>query len=82
MGGLGQLTAGRLINDATVWGRDDFPDDRSWVEPLPESLVADMQSNLSGLTRRQLVGSFFGGVGLYAVGLRQKGFGNFAIDIE
>lgn len=54
MGGLGQLTAGRLINDATVWGRDDFPDDRSWVEPLPESLVADMQSNLSGLKRRQL----------------------------
>jgi hypothetical protein len=49
-----QAVAGRAIDDATVWGRDDFPDDRSWVRPLPAGLLADIDAALPALRARRL----------------------------
>lgn len=44
---------GRAIADATAWGRDDYPDDRSWVRPLPAAMLADIDAALSPLKARK-----------------------------
>jgi hypothetical protein len=49
-----QVTAGDVIEDGSVWGRNDFPDDRSWVQPLPESVITEMLGHLPALKKRHL----------------------------
>lgn len=46
---LGRISPGRPIADATVWGRDDFLDDRSWVRPIPDVLIDDIDRALPRL---------------------------------
>lgn len=45
----GTVTRGQPIRDASAWGAADYPDDRSWVRPLPESLIAGLEAALPGL---------------------------------
>ncbi|MBT5512558.1 MAG: TauD/TfdA family dioxygenase [Rhodospirillaceae bacterium] len=45
---------GDVITDATHWGRDDFPDDRSWVRPIPDWVIDDIAKALPGLRERTL----------------------------
>ena len=49
-----RIVPGRPIDDATVWGEADFPDDRSWVVPMPDALLADIDAALPGLKARGL----------------------------
>ncbi|MGZ0190254.1 MAG: TauD/TfdA family dioxygenase, partial [Alphaproteobacteria bacterium] len=45
----GRMTPGRPINDATVWGRDDFGPDRKWVKAIPDALIDDIDKGLDRL---------------------------------
>lgn len=48
-GGDGIVVRGRPIADASVWGKADYPDDRSWVRPLPDTLIGDLEAALPAL---------------------------------
>lgn len=47
--GAGRAVPGQLVEDATVWGVADYPDDRSWVRPLPAPVLEDIDRALPGL---------------------------------
>ncbi len=50
----GRFAPGQAIQDASVWGRDDYPDDRSWVRPIPDVLVDEIDRALPALRAANL----------------------------
>ena len=42
----GTARPGQPITDATVWTAADYPDDRSWVHPISESLLDDIDAGV------------------------------------
>jgi hypothetical protein len=49
-----QIIPGQPITDASVWGRDDYPDDRSWVKAIPDVLVDEIDAALPTLRAANL----------------------------
>jgi hypothetical protein len=49
-----RMSPGHAIDDATVWGRDDYPDDRSWVRPIPEAVIDELTKGLPALKALRL----------------------------
>lgn len=45
----GRITPGQTIRDASVWGAADYPDDRSWVRPIPDVLIDEIDQALPAL---------------------------------
>jgi hypothetical protein len=37
------------VHDASVWGRDDFPEDRRWAVPIPDALIDELDALLPAL---------------------------------
>lgn len=50
----GHFVPGQPVQDASVWGRDDYPDDRSWVRPIPDVLVDEIDRALPALRAANL----------------------------
>ena len=51
---IGLIERGKPIEDASVWGRDDFGEDRRWVAPIPNGLVDDIDRALPALKAANL----------------------------
>lgn len=45
---------GQMVRDASVWGRDDYPDDRSWVKPVPDMLIDEIDRALHAIRAANL----------------------------
>jgi hypothetical protein len=50
----GHFVPGQPVQDASVWGRNDYPDDRSWVRPIPDVLVDEIDRSLPALRTANL----------------------------
>ncbi len=44
-----RMCAGEPIAGQSVWGRDDYGPDRTWVRPIPAALIDDIDRALPGL---------------------------------
>ena len=43
------VVSGEPVTDTSVWRAADFPDDRTWVRPIPDTLVDEIDAGLPGL---------------------------------
>ena len=50
----GNFVPGQPVRGASVWGRDDYPDDRYWVRLIPSVLVDEIDSALPALRAANL----------------------------